>query len=248
MKNWSDYFDSYNLVVQKNGDGGDSCNRSFARLLLLYFRSGWTYELLKQCSHITKTLEHPEKPGLYRRHPDPNFWYSYWDRLSRDQSIPLVLALAVFNKPALWNFFKRHLLTRACLFLYNTRRNFQYPTYQEHLQRSTPDVKWNYGRKLPDFTGPEFFSIYIRAFGWWWLRPIMYLGDLETVASALTIRWKTNKTDVINHLLIMKYAKHVRPTWLIWLANKICPESMLKERLDQFFAPDFEPPLNELLF
>lgn len=246
MKDWNDYVDTHDLVVQSKAsgaDGGDSCARTFAGIYL----SG-----LKQPAksyfnffRAVAVLESKTRPGLFRRHPDPSKWYSQWDRQSRDQMVPLLIASAIYSTNTLKRIFFRH-LRRLCLFTWNTKRNFQYPTLAEHQAKSTPDVKWNYKSKMPDLTLVGIWSIYIRGFNIQALRPIVWLGDIDSLIGAIIIRYSPKRTDVMNHLLTVHHATRQMPTLINHLALKVCPIELLLSRLDTFFSPGHEAPLNEL--
>lgn len=233
-KKLSDYTDAWGLLCTREMDGGDSCNRTFA------------YSVLKQdgarALATYHTLQHPTRKGLLRRSPHPTKWYADWDRLSRDQLIPALVALARFGlKGALKSIFNEH-AKHLWLFTWNTRKNFQYKTLDEHMAKSTPDVKWDYRWKLPDITGPEIWGIYARGLGRW--RLLQYLGDLETLLASLTLFFQPNKIDVINHYLVLNYALEARPTLFARLASRLTPNRMLLERMDRFFGEWNEPPLN----
>lgn len=233
-KDLSRYIDNYGLLVQSNGDGGDSCNRSFA----------YCYFTGKKADKVYAELE--TAPGLLRRSPHPGKWYSMPERLSRDQFIPaLACLIRQQNKPLLERVAGRH-ARRGYLFAWNTRRNFQYPTLDEHLRKSTPDVEWNYSWKVPDFCGPAIWAMYSRAFGErWGIR--RYLGDLETLVNSLIVRLNPKRDDVINHLIILHLANNLKPTKLARLARLITPYDLLLKRMDTFFGKDQEPPLNEIV-
>jgi hypothetical protein len=246
MKNWNDYLDSNGLVVQKGGDGGDSLNRTCSYIFLTMITHPNVLQIMDAQRANAVVYRHLEvSPGRYRRSPHQGMWYSHGDRTSRDQLIPLVIMLGIASRSKLGAVFRDH-LKRGLLFAYNTHRNFQYPTLEEHLAKSTPDVKWNYGWKLPDLTGPEFWVLYIRGFRSKVLYPLLYLFDLETVISSILIRFQTDKDDVLNHALILEFARVRMDTLWTKLARLITPRTLLQMRLNTFFGKEQEPPINEL--
>lgn len=230
------YFDPYGLIVQLTGrDGGDSCQR----MGMFYYalaRLGEPYA--NAYSHSLDLLEHPDKPGIYRRHPDPSMWYSDWDRFSRDQATPLVICMGELNfKSRLWDFFKGHV--KRWGFMTNTRKNGVWKDEKEHQVKAAPWKDWDYKWKVPDLCGPEFFGLYIRAFKWWWLYPLLLICDLETFAGSISRRFSKDK-DVLNHVMISHYATTHYPTPIIWLANLFNDENDLLGKMNLYF--DGEDP------
>jgi hypothetical protein len=233
-------------LLRKNGDGGDSCNRTCAAALSYIYDNDAV-----DVSFLTK-LHHSWLPFLWRRAPDFGFWYSDWNRMSRDQTVPLLILMGekcLYGKLA-WYLFGH--LIRLMLFTHNTRKNFQYRTLEEHLVKSTPDVKWDYSWKLPDVTGPEFWALEIRAMpkpirmALW---PLLCVLDLETFAGSIVRRWlRPENNDVINHTLVLINGRRRCPTPLMYLARKITPRSFLQPRLDSFFSEPGEPSLNTMLY
>ena len=243
--------DRFGVVTQSNqfgADGGDSCNRSCAFMLSQKYAYGhsvpWIYHMLQQ-------FHHPTWKGLLRRHPDESKWYGDWNRASRDQTVPYLILLGETRNYRLlaWYFFM-HML-RGFLFTTNTRKNHVYKTWEDHIAKSTSDVAWNYRWKLPDFTGPEFFNLYIRALPKplrILLYPVLLVGDLETLIGSLVKKYFTqDDDDIINHTLVLINAERNTPTFLSWLAKKVTPASFIQERLASFFNKSIEPPLDELL-
>jgi hypothetical protein len=247
VKKWADYLDSNGLVTQKQslgGDGGDSLQRSCSKVileLLPHLNSpGIPFETCLDAAEIMLTLCADNR---WRRSWHPDKWYSTSDRTSRDQLTPLVIMLGLGESNDLWPTFKEH-LKRGLLFAYNTRRNFVYPTLEDHNRYSTPDVPWDYSWKCPDITGPEFWALYIRGFRSVLLCPMLYVFDLHTLFGSIVIRFN-KQDDVINHALILEFAKVRMDTVWMKLARKITPRALLQERLDRFFGPEIEPPINE---
>ncbi len=243
MKKWKNYLDENGLVVQRGGDGGDSLNRtSVVRFLAQILGDMDLMDKVGAVARLSNAY------GKYRRSNHEGKWYSEYDRTSRDQLTPVLIYLGYISAgpyPAFNMLFFDH-LKRGLLFTYNTRRNFQYPTLEEHLAKSTPDVKWNYGWKIPDVTGPEFWALYIRGFRAWYLYPLLYFFDLETLIASVITRFQKQKDDVINHAVVLEYAKVRMDTFVMKLARMITPRPLLQSRLDAFFGMDQEPPINEL--
>ncbi len=233
-------------LLTKNGDGGDSCNRTCAAAL------AHIYEDEQVGLKFLDELNNPKRPWLWRRSSLVGLWVSFWDRMSRDQTIPMLILLgeARAYKKLAWYIFGHAM--RLMLFTHNTRRNFVYPMLGEHLAKSTPDVPWRPGWKLPDVTGPEVWALLIRAMpkplrcmAW----PLLLVFDLETLGGSITRRYfRPKNNDVINHTLVLINGKRRAPTPVIWLAAKITPRHFLQSRLDAFFSDAGEPPLHDLLW
>lgn len=240
-KEWKDYLDENGLVTQKQslgGDGGDSLNRTsvacFLGNLTGLFPVG-----------VFPVFDLTDEKGKWRRSIHPDKWYSEYNRTSRDQLTPLLILLGYYKlTPELWLAFKDH-LKRGLLFAYNFRRNHVYEKYEDHIKYSTSDVEWNYNWKLPDITGPEFWALYIRGFFNRGLYPILYLLDCHTLLGSFVIRFN-KQDDVINHICTLEYAKVRMDTFVMKLARWITPRSLLQKRLDNFFGPEIESPINEL--
>lgn len=241
-KHWEAYLDSKSLLIQKNGDGGDSLNRTCHAQILTTILD---IKFLK--IGAIGQLNHPYRHGRFRRSWHEGKWYAEYDRMSRDQFIPLLMWYGIAAPKVLWWIFLDH-LKRGLLFTYNTRRNYVYALAEEHYAKSPPDVKWRYEWKCPDLTGPEVWGLYIRGFWNYWLYPLLWIFDIETVLSSIVIRLRPKKDDCINHAVILEYQKYRMPTLLTYLANLITPRSLLQKRLDTFFGKDDEPPLNEIYY
>lgn len=232
--NFNLQFDSNNLLTY-NGDGGDSANRTSIYLIIQSWennsQSNWA-------SNIFSFLTHPWFPGLHRRNPDLLMWYSNWDRMSRDQTIPLLIAFDEYKSYSYsFKYILGHIL-RLCLFTTNIEPNW---------------VPYNSQHQLPDLTGPDFWSLEIRslplAFGIL-LYPLLCVLDLYNLGSAIFLRY-FNKTqiDVINHVMFFMHAQRKLPTPFIWFSNKyINNVNDLQSRLDTFFGTDpLQPKFNEIL-
>jgi hypothetical protein len=96
------YFDSNGLLVQRDGDGGDTAQREGWAWFGIWLRT----VKLKMTSPVVlpisfdatmNLLEDPRRPGEFRRHPTQPGFKSDPDAFSRDQIIPLVAALGVWS-------------------------------------------------------------------------------------------------------------------------------------------------------
>lgn len=250
MRSLAPFIDRFGVITQSqnNGaDGGDSLNRSCAFILSQKYQ----YETVEPWMHMLPAFYHPTWKGLLRRHPDESKWYGSWNRASRDQTIPYIILLGETKQYGLlaWYFFM-HML-RGLLFTTNTRRNFQYPMLEEHLAKSTPDVKWDYSWKVPDLTALEFWALYIRALPKplrILLYPVLTILDIETFIGALVKRFITPKDDdIIVHTLVLINAERRTPTLFSRWAAKVTGYEFIMDRLYLFFRKDIEPPLDQAL-
>lgn len=183
--------DKFGLIT-KNNDGGDSCSRHMTAL----------YCLPHDTADIRTALDQLQVNGIPIRHPDADKWYSSTNRTSRDQLIPYLCFVATPNhasphrvRNAFYALVAQH-AKRLFVLTWNTKRNWQYPTLEEHTAKSTPDVVWNYDSKLPDICFANVWAIYLRG----WLNhsnyaflllpliyPMLHLLDLYALASVLLI-------------------------------------------------------------
>ena len=99
------YFDSNGLLVQRDGDGGDTAQREgwawfgqWLRTEKLGMSSPFKPPIL--FDPTMNLLEDPRRPGEFRRHPTQPGFKSDPDAFSRDQIIPLVAAMGVWGDQA----------------------------------------------------------------------------------------------------------------------------------------------------
>lgn len=198
-------------------DPGDTANREgmFATAAYILHQLGKMddAEFRFCCDRYDKVislLNDPNHSGFIRRYPDPTYWGGRSDRLSRDQSVPNVVAMGFVNKPALKRFFLAHLKYRALLFTTNTRSNWAWPPGDPRYDAK--EYRW----KLPDITILSFHGLYIRAFKAWYLYPLLWLTDIDMLGGALLkVLWygkNPTKSDDINHLVAQYQSELVMPT------------------------------------
>lgn len=246
--------DSYGIIGQSGYpkdhndgiDGGDSINRMghYHFLIEANKRIGndiGEKENLPSRSFIEyevqlDNFECYKSKGNYRRHPVKTekgiAWYcngTYDGVMSRDQSIPLVISLAFMKMyKRLGMYFLRHLM-RGLLFTTNTR----------------PNANYLKPKKFPDFTGPEFWALYLRSnlVTAVLFYPLLCLFDLETLLGSVIRRFqplisKKGKVndDVINHLTVCIYGRLKYPTPTIWLACKINSYQDMMEKLKYYWG------------
>jgi len=96
------FFDGLGLIVQRDGDGGDTAQRegwawfgNWLRRHELKIGEGVTPPISFPAT--MDLLEDPKRPGEFRRHPTQPGFRSNPDEFSRDQMIPLVAAMGGFG-------------------------------------------------------------------------------------------------------------------------------------------------------
>lgn len=100
--------------------------------------------------------------GWPRRSPDATYWHGRAHRCSRDALTPYLIFAASRPEAGLWSPLLHCMLTHGFLFANNTIRNHVYETEAEHKLKSTPDVAWKPGWKVPDLLGPAIWAICLR--------------------------------------------------------------------------------------
>lgn len=185
-------FDENNLIVQADGDGGDTAQRTGMYYLGLYIRSeylgldnlGYGFSTRQDFENALTLLE--VKPGIYVRHPtqwnDPNDF-------SRDQQTPLVIAMGFYK------------MTSRLTRLYSAQRRRFFSKYQNK-----------------DFPTPEHMNFYSRAFNnCCGFEPeksyavgdsLQYLNSLLLCKKAQDPNW----VDDLNHILSLLQATLIKPT------------------------------------
>lgn len=213
-----DYTDNFGMITTIDKDGGDSS-----------FYMGH-YHYLNQSPHgdvIETSVSLVSPTGIIRRHPDESKWYGDFDRASRDQSIPLLIMLfdCGFMVTAK-KIFMAH-LKRGLLFTTNTRRNGT--TIENDKEEYSPGRFRNYNRKLPDITGPIFWSIYIRGFNFKLLYPLLMVFDLFLLINTITFNLSPREPN--QHLLLLHYSAQNMPTLVSYIATKLLNKKKVRREL-----------------
>lgn len=244
--------DSYGLIAQlpsNNRDGGDTAQREGMFGIFI----AWLYKLGKIDQVEYESLKKRYEDNLaklecswgnLKRHVDTSMWYSFCDRMSRDQWISNIIAMGMLSlKKALLKMLIGH-LKRALLFTTNTRHNWVYPP--EH-PKHTPDQ--DYSWKLPDITVLACWGAYIRGFRALPLYPLLLIFDLDILFNSCIWLWKfkykPNDTDILNHLNMILQARTSMPTPISWIARKMLNVNKVQECLNGYFLPD-GPALHEI--
>lgn len=258
MIDFSKHVDSHGMLgkiwhSESRESGGDSAQRMGMFHSGLKFSNYYKIPAQYRYADGPKSFEDSisglfRQNGTWRRHPDEKRWYGDWDRMSRDQMIPIIVALGCEKRyGVLTKTFLNHLICRGLLFMTNTRRNWATPA-----NHKTPDPDgdlYNYDYKMPDVTLFEFWALYLRALpfhlGYIGL-PVLLVADIFTAIGGL-IRNKNKDKDVLNHCIIAVNATVNCPTPISWLGNKLTDWALMAKKLTQYFKPvTGDPPLDKL--
>lgn len=215
------------LIVQADGDGGDTANRMGLWFIGRYL-SGESEKKLKLEFLMRCDCLEPRDNGIWIRHPKvdentPSFWYDPHE-FARDQQIPIVIAMGMLGT--------KHWLKRI---------------FQRHVRRL--------GKyQNSDIASPECLSRYIRAFRrtnllYW---PILMLGDMFTLMNTLIIAVRRlmnpeNVSPDLNHTITLIQALQCSPTILAkvsrWLYALTDPGAAWRH---YFRKETGAPPFDEL--
>jgi hypothetical protein len=256
------YTDRLGYITTKDGDGGDSPQRlgMYYFAMFLYGRRPWPALILTKLSRLEV------KSGRYIRHPDPDFWGSRTNTMSRDQTVSLVIMMGAYCfQKKLKELFYAHISRLG--FYWNTRRNGMWPTLSEHKAKAPAWKKWDYSWKIPDFAPIHHWGVYVRAFRAKWLYPFLIISDLSLLLDAIirVLKSYVDSKDTLddNFLMMVVQAKVFMPTplWPIiaWMYKKRAypvtdlrmPRTDLspgQAALEWQFATDHYPPMDQLWF
>jgi len=217
-------------------DGGDSCQRVamyYSLLAIMPDEKKHKYPKNTQADFNKVMALHHVDDGVFIRHPNAKWDASDWDRMSRDQFHPMIIAAGYWSKEHLKKMTKGH-LKRGFLFTNNTRHNGS--TKRNH---GVIEGEWtrDYGWKMPDLTGPDSWGSFIRAWRLWFLWPFLWIFDLDMFIGSII--WRFKDSDIaMNHSLSVLQAKDRLPTPLSWLSTLIMPPEHLVELIGKHFAND----------
>ena len=219
--------DKYGLIVQADGNGGDTAQRTglfWSAVYLLEYGNRslefWTanhYDFISDYRYLE--IDH----GILRRHPDraPDAGqpgvrdFAYWNNpsvFSRDQWVSLCIALGFYEMTA----------ELQRLFTAHRKRWFFHQNY--------------------DLTGPQHFGIWIRSLNAKYMWPLLFVTDIFLVLSSFIDLAKyytdpDDTSDVINGVLVLIQAAERMPTPLSWLARKLMGARNPQEAFGIYFNP-----------
>ena len=233
-QNVKPFIDEFGLLDKIAGrDGGDTCHRegvwfSLTGMLGLKKSQKWLEQRELQFQSVMAKI-HPA-PGVLIRHPDPNRDASDWDRMSRDQLQPVIIACGYWSKTELKKLAWGHLM-RGFLFTNNVRQNGA-------NKRSHGTGDYDYSWRFPDVTLFEIWGNFIRAFKAWYLWPLLLITDLELLFGAVKWKYWPKHNIALNQTLSMMQGYDRLSTPWSWIAVKVCPIpymiDFIKDHLDDF--------------
>lgn len=204
--------DEFGLIVQKDGDGGDTCNRLglfYSALTVLVETDDLglppSVGLFADRAILTGNLPN----GRYCRHPDKTKWYSNPNNVTRDQMAPMECALALNGQRAA---LKAHVALRA-------KRGMLHFSTQDQVEGHPNAVQY----KLPDLCSPQELAVIIRGMGWKWLRPLLVLLDLFLLRELYLVEDARDGQIVINTAV----AKQLSPTFV----SKWCVQEVKRKQV-----------------
>lgn len=99
------YRDKYGLIVQADGDGGDTAQRMGMWGFADVVEENFSVEAM---AHFKAALQLEVEPGIFVRHPHQPDFRSDPKEFSRDQQDALVMYLAERHRITAWRAFKNH--------------------------------------------------------------------------------------------------------------------------------------------
>lgn len=227
------YRDMWGLLVQKDGDGGDSLQRTASYYALLGAlnvevddrgksrQDGFKYDLDKY--RVAR--------GRYRRHPNGILkggrwikWYADPNNVSRDQAIVVQAALVIYDqKDEMKDVFRARI--KRGLMHFNT----------ESYDDSSVIVK-----QIPDIPNLHEIGQFIRGMHVWWARPLLYITDAQLI---LDLIFRTmsgrNLYDTDNMYMPILLAANARygTFWGAW-AKKLYAKTDAVQRLLAYHGAD----------
>jgi hypothetical protein len=176
------------LIVQSDGDGGDTAQREGFVWFGLFLRrtklglADPSYIDLKLSFKDTISLLEIDQSGEFRRHPDPTKWWSDPKKFSRDQQIPIVAALGVWG-------------------------------LKENLERLwAATVKRGRVCQNGDAVGPDHYNLFQRSRSA--QLDVDPAGELQLLAMAASLmaRNTDDVSDDLNHIVALSVSTLVNPT------------------------------------
>lgn len=238
--------DQHSLVVQKDGDQGDSAYRSAIFAFLLHaVNHPQAKEYYDVMIHNLSVEE-----GIFRRTAELSHWGSNPNNLSRDQAAAILLAAAVNNDQDTIDAFNEHAYARkelleipkygSALNMLNTIVAFH---QNVHPGTDAPDSF----RKIPDLFGINQSSNEIRMKRQWWKYPVLVIRDLGFLFDLHARKKQLWDYDSLMAKDLI-YANMVMPTPASLLARKLYKKTDYIERIRINYADENNgiEPLGEL--
>lgn len=166
--------------------------------------------------------------GVVIRHVNREWDSSDFDRHSRDQLKPNLIAFGYWSRHELKSMLWGH-LKRGFLFAGNTRQNGA--TKENHGKVKDPSTGelFDYSWRFPDVTLFDFWGAAIRAYKAWWLYPVLWLTDIYLVVGAIKWRFFAKNNITLNFVVTLFQAIDRLPTPWWRLSVWIMPPEKLIE-------------------
>lgn len=246
----NEYRDEYNLIVQKDFDGGDSAHRIgiyYSGMYLLY-KDNKIY-LTKLKKQFIDDLNKITVKNKFVRHPDQSKWYSNPNNFSRDQTTPLIIAMGFFDE-------KERIIENLNFLVKN--KGF----YPNNLKNWTNEQKV-FPRDYNDFAGVTDYAHYVRSLKNKYFYPYLLISDISLfVHSIIRIYYsyydETDTSDDLNFTLSIIQSEESLPTPLSKAAKFLYAKfkknnslvnstNAIQSSWDYYFRPEaLAPPLNEV--
>lgn len=214
-------------------EGGDSGHNLYTMAYCAYHRPGLPMPI--SMLRAKQLLFSPD--GWPRRHPDSTKWYGEPRRCSRDLLTPV---LCFYSLPkahtGFWPLI-RTMAKHAFLFANNPVPNYAFNSHK---------------RKVPDFLGPDIWSIALRGMMLrkLWLRalyPVLLLLDLHTLFSACYTLWGKPKSDQRNQALKTHFAAYYLATPISRLAFYVYNKSQPTAAFKAWWGSGGEPRIDRYM-
>lgn len=213
------------IIVQMDGDSGDSCQRVGTYLFLKAILGETNVQLASEMLFQIQSSR-----GRFRRSNDPNHWGSRPSNCSRDQLSIARLAMSSLNYFAFNVTYVKQLARLG---------------FHQNFLRGTddPDEKW----KIPDFTTPAEIATFIRHNKLWFLYPLVFCLDLFFLFDLLVRNpesWDRDNMQAQN----LYYAVLFMPTPVAKLAFALYTKTNYLEQIEKYYSEAHNgiPPMIDL--
>jgi hypothetical protein len=238
--------DKYSLVVQKDGDEGDSAYRSAIFAFLL---NAINHPQAKEYYEVMIHNLSAEK-GIFRRTANPDHWGHNPNNLSRDQAAAIILAATVNGDNETVDAFYKHAYHRSELVeipKYGMTLRFINPILGFHQNIAPGTDAPESFRKVPDLLGIGEARNEIRRKRQWWKYPMLMIYDLDLV---LAVKFRKKQLWDFDSLYCkdLIYANQHMPTPFSYLAKKLYAKTdyIVRLRVNYSDVNNGIEPLGEL--
>ena len=236
---WEEHLDKNGMIVQKLGDDCDQAQREG---MFSVGQKNTINPILipkKSLPEVSLKLLESDVPGDYKRTGNDDSRCARNDMLTRDQATGIIALMSVVkDNKRLKKFFINML-----------KRGFFTNNKTKHADAgANPE---NYGKSKRDFLGFDQIASCIRMLNWYWMWPLVWIGDLSLLYSTLNIRFWNKDDDVLNYVVRLVMARLMFNTVIGSICAKIADPDDLYGRLVVYFtrtndSGDHGPPMYEV--